>query len=109
MPLVDRLWCSCIVSDDGCCVIVVLALLFLVVVVVVVAAAGVAMFDVIRNGDNSAVVIVTAVISSADIRQLLLSLLRCFIISLPSMYSVDKRISSVENVKEKQSKPRLAV
>jgi hypothetical protein len=57
-------YARCIISDNGC-VIVVVALL--PAVVVVVAAAGVAMFDVIRNGDNTAVVI-TAVISSADVK-----------------------------------------
>jgi hypothetical protein len=75
---------------------------------VVVSAARVAMFDVIRNGDNTAVVI-TAVISSADVKQLLLSLLRCSIISLPSTNTMDKRISLIEKVKEKQSKARLAI
>jgi hypothetical protein len=57
------------------------------VVVVVAAAAEMPRFDVARNEDNNIAIVITAVISSADIRQLLLpSLLRCFIISLKHEY-----------------------
>ena len=63
-----------------------------VVVVVAVAVAGVPRFDVAMNGDNNIAVVSTAVIRSADVKQLLLlSLLRCVIISFPSTNTTDKK------------------
>ena len=49
-------------------------------------------FDVARNGDDNtiAVIVITAAISNADVKQLLLlSLLRCFIIPLPKTNTAD--------------------